>query len=135
MLNRYKTRLDQQARGAPVVALKGVPILFATGEEKCEEDNEFIRWVHRARHLSSMTAHRASANASDVRLERKLHYDYAKLTAKEKVRKTPVRYAFFRAVHEYFNYYCSHELTSGCRHKLFQSHRYWWESSELTGRP
>ena len=41
--NFFKSLLDRQARGAPVAALKGVPILLATGENECEEDNEFIR--------------------------------------------------------------------------------------------
>ena len=36
-LNRYKSRLDRQARGAPVVAIKGVLIILSTGEDECEE--------------------------------------------------------------------------------------------------
>ena len=71
-VNRYRTRLERQARGAPVTVNHGIPILIAQGENDCEEDNEFIRWLHRARHLSSMMALRASANAADARLERKL---------------------------------------------------------------
>ena len=92
-VNRYRTRLERQARGAPVAAINGVPILIAQGENDCEEDNEFIRWVHRARRLSSMMALRASANAADVRLERKLRFEYAKLKAKGRLRSQTVRYA------------------------------------------
>ena len=62
--------------------MKGVPILLFPGETPEEEDNAFIRWVHLARRLSSMMALRASANVEDVRLKRKLRYDYAKLKAK-----------------------------------------------------
>ena len=67
-VNRYRIRLERQARGAPVAAIDGIHILIANGENDCEEDNEFIRCVHRARYLSSMMALRASANAADVRL-------------------------------------------------------------------
>ena len=41
-LDPYKSRLDRQARGASVATLKGVSILLATGEDKCEEDSKFI---------------------------------------------------------------------------------------------
>ena len=47
-----------------------------------KEDNAFIRWVHKARRLRSTSALRASADKADVRLERKLRYDFAKLRAK-----------------------------------------------------
>ena len=85
-VNRYRTRLKRQARGAPVAAINGIPILIAQGENDCEEDNELIRSVHRARHLSSMMALRASVNAADVRLERKLRFEYEILKAKGKLR-------------------------------------------------
>ena len=75
-------RLELQARGAPVPPIKGVPILLSAGETKEEEDNEFIRWMHRIRRLSSMYAMRASVSVADVRLKRKLRYDYAKLKAR-----------------------------------------------------
>ena len=41
-VNRYRSRLERQARSAPVVAIYGIPILLASGEDECEEDNEFI---------------------------------------------------------------------------------------------
>ena len=56
-------------------------------------DNELIRWVHRARHLSSMMALRASANTTDARLERQFCYEYEKLKDKGRLRRKPVRYA------------------------------------------
>uniref|UniRef100_M4BBE9 Uncharacterized protein n=1 Tax=Hyaloperonospora arabidopsidis (strain Emoy2) TaxID=559515 RepID=M4BBE9_HYAAE len=90
--SQYKARLELQARGAPVPPIKGVPILLFAGETKDEEDNEFIRWVHRTRRLSSMYALRASVSVADVRLERKLRYDYAKLKARGQLRNR-TRYA------------------------------------------
>uniref|UniRef100_M4BQ56 Uncharacterized protein n=1 Tax=Hyaloperonospora arabidopsidis (strain Emoy2) TaxID=559515 RepID=M4BQ56_HYAAE len=38
---------------------------FVRGETKDEEDNEFIRWVHRTHRLSSMYALRASVSVAD----------------------------------------------------------------------
>ena len=55
-----------QARGALVPPIKGVLILLLAGETKDEEDNDFNRWVHRTRRLSSMYALRASANVANV---------------------------------------------------------------------
>ena len=81
-----------QARGAPVPPIKGVPILLFTGETTEEEDNDFIRWVHLTRRLSSRYALRASVSVADVRLERKLRYDYAKLKARDQLRNR-TRYA------------------------------------------
>ena len=104
-VNRYRTRSERQARGAPVTAINGIPILIAQGENDCEEDNEFIRY--RARHLSSMMALRASANAADVC---KLRFEYAKLKAKGKLRSQIVRYAPVMQ-HKGSGYFSSHEHT------------------------
>ena len=75
-----------QARGAPVSPIKGIPILLFAGEPTHEEDNAFVRLVHRTRRLSSMCALRASVAVADVRLERKLRHDYAKLKARGQLR-------------------------------------------------
>ena len=64
--------------------------MFA-GELPEEEDDQFIRWVYRKRHLSSVTALRASADVADVRLERKLRFEYAKLKVRVQLR-TRTRY-------------------------------------------
>ena len=91
-VNRYRLRLERQARGAPVAAINAIPILLAPGEDECKEDNESIRDVHRAR-LSIIMPLRASANAADARLERKLRFNNAKLRAKGKLQSQTVRYA------------------------------------------
>ena len=48
--------------------------------------------MHRTRRLSSMYALRASVSVADVRLKRKLQYDYAKLKARGQLRNR-TRYA------------------------------------------
>ena len=48
--------------------------------------------MHRARRLSSMMALRASANAAEVCLERKLRFKYTNLKAKGKLQSQIVRY-------------------------------------------
>uniref|UniRef100_A0AAV1TWP0 Uncharacterized protein n=1 Tax=Peronospora matthiolae TaxID=2874970 RepID=A0AAV1TWP0_9STRA len=81
-----------QARGAPVPPIEGIPILLLAGETVSEEDDAFAHWVHYVRRLSNIFAQRASAHAADVRLERNLRYDHAKLKARGQLRKR-TRYA------------------------------------------
>uniref|UniRef100_A0AAV1UEL9 Uncharacterized protein n=1 Tax=Peronospora matthiolae TaxID=2874970 RepID=A0AAV1UEL9_9STRA len=85
--SQYKTRLDMQARGAPVPPIKGIPIPMFAGEKVSEEDDAFVRWVHHVRRLISLSKQRASVNVADVRLKRKLRYDYAKLKARSQFSK------------------------------------------------
>ena len=56
-----------------------MPILLFAGELPEEKENQPVRWVYRTRHLSCVLSLRESASVADVRLERKLRYEYAKL--------------------------------------------------------
>lgn len=80
----YGTRLSDQARGASVPAMRTIPVVLAQGELLHEDDAQFENWVHRARHLSSLEALRASFGEADVRLERRLRFDFAKVKTKRK---------------------------------------------------
>ncbi|CAI5702380.1 unnamed protein product [Peronospora effusa] len=91
--SQYLARLNRQMRGAPVPPMKGVPILLFAGETEGDEDTAFSRWAHYARRLSSMWALRASADVADIRLERKMRYDYAKLKARGKLKSQRTHYA------------------------------------------
>ena len=79
--------------GTAVPLLNGVTIRLKPNEMEDEDNNEFIRWAHRARHLSSMLVLRDSVSVADVLLEHKIRYEYAKLKAKGNLRSRPVRYA------------------------------------------
>ena len=46
---QYKARLLDQEHGVPVPPIRGIPVLLDVGELASEEDNEFIRWVNKAR--------------------------------------------------------------------------------------
>ena len=57
--------------------------MLFTGELTKEEDNQFIRWLYRTRHISSISALRASADVADARLEQKLRYENANVEKRE----------------------------------------------------
>ena len=90
--NQYKAHFESLARGISVRPIEGVLIFLFASELPKEEDNQFIRWVYRKQHLSSMTALRASADVADVRLGRKIRYEYAKIKTRGKLRNR-TRYA------------------------------------------
>ena len=46
----------RQARDAPVPPISGLLILLEANEVNDEKANEYIRWLHRERHLSSVLA-------------------------------------------------------------------------------
>uniref|UniRef100_A0AAV1T7S5 Uncharacterized protein n=1 Tax=Peronospora matthiolae TaxID=2874970 RepID=A0AAV1T7S5_9STRA len=67
---------------------------MSENEDKIAEDDMFIRWVHGVRRLSSMHALRESAGVADIRVKRKLRYDFTKLKARGRLWGQPrSRYA------------------------------------------
>ena len=86
MISEYQLKITEQARGASVPTQRTIPVVFNPGESKADDDSTFTRWAHRARRLPSMNALRSSVSKADVRLERKLRYEFAKLKAKGQLR-------------------------------------------------
>uniref|UniRef100_M4BS67 Uncharacterized protein n=1 Tax=Hyaloperonospora arabidopsidis (strain Emoy2) TaxID=559515 RepID=M4BS67_HYAAE len=86
--NVYVKRLAKRWQHRPLVLELLLPRKwqvaghFVRGETTDEEADAFVRWVQRTRRRSSMYVLRASVSVADVRLERKLRYDYAKLKAR-----------------------------------------------------
>ena len=89
--SQYKARLLVQDHGIPIPPIRGISVLLYVGKLASEEDNVVKRWVHQARRLSSINALRASVDRDDVRLKRKLRYDFAKLRTKCQLRFDPDR--------------------------------------------
>ena len=93
-ISEYQIKLMEQARGASVPTQRTIPVILYPGESEANDDSTFTRWAHRARRLPSMSALRSSASKADVRLERKLRYEFAKLKAKGQLRSLyPAQYA------------------------------------------
>ena len=85
-ISDYQLKLTEQARGDSVPTQRTVPVVLYPGESEAEDDSTFTRWAHRARRLPSMSALRSSASKADIRLERKLRYELAKLKTKGQLR-------------------------------------------------
>ena len=85
-ISEYQIKLTEQESGASVLKQRTIPVVLYPGNSEAENDNTFTRWSYRARRLPSMNALRASASKADVRLERKLRYEFAKLKAKGQLR-------------------------------------------------
>ncbi|KAG2890239.1 hypothetical protein PC117_g24511 [Phytophthora cactorum] len=77
----YRERLQQQLHGQPVPAMRTVPVIIRPGEATTAYEAQFQNWVERARRLPSYEALRASFSETDIRLERRLRLDFAKLKA------------------------------------------------------
>jgi len=78
----YGTRLADQARRASVPNMRTYPVVLLAGETAQEDDVLFRNWVERARQLPSLDALRASFSDVDVRLERRLLFEYTKVKSK-----------------------------------------------------
>ncbi|KAG3094428.1 hypothetical protein PC121_g3048 [Phytophthora cactorum] len=78
----YRERLQQQLHGQPVPATRTVPVVVRPGEATTAYEAQFQNWVERARRLPSYEALRASFSETDIRRERRLRLDFAKLKAR-----------------------------------------------------
>ena len=83
---QYLARLRDQARGASVTSMREIPIVLFPNETSRENEHAFEKWVHRVRRLHNIDRLRASKDPGDVRLERKIRFDFAKLKAKGQLR-------------------------------------------------
>jgi hypothetical protein len=87
----YGTRLADQARRASVPNMRTYPVVLHPGETAQEDDVLFRKWVERSRQLPSLDALRASFSEVDVRLERRLLFEYAKVKAKRQATSSSTR--------------------------------------------
>ncbi|ETI35462.1 hypothetical protein F443_18199 [Phytophthora nicotianae P1569] len=78
----YHERLRQQLNGEPVPSMQTVHVVLAEGETTGALEAQFQNWVELARRLHSYDALRASFSETDIRLERRLRFDFAKSQAK-----------------------------------------------------
>jgi hypothetical protein len=62
--------------------MRTYPVVLLPGDTTLEDDVLFRNWVERARQLPSLDALRASFSEVDVRLERRLLFEYAKVKTK-----------------------------------------------------
>ncbi|KAG3067412.1 hypothetical protein PC121_g10554 [Phytophthora cactorum] len=81
----YTERLQQQLHGQPIPAMRTVPVVVRPGEATTAYEAQFQNWVERARRLPSYEALRASFSETDIRLERRLRLDFAKLKARRQL--------------------------------------------------
>ncbi|KAG4039893.1 hypothetical protein PC123_g24559 [Phytophthora cactorum] len=81
----YREPLQQQLHGQPVPAMRTVPVVVRPGEATTAYEAQFLNWVERARRLPSYEALRASFSETDIRLERRLRLDIAKLKARRQL--------------------------------------------------
>lgn len=75
----HKMHLNAQTRGESVPSLITILIvLFLRKNPKVEDESRFVTWVHNEPHLGIFLDLRVSYFDVDVRLKRKLRYEFAK---------------------------------------------------------
>ncbi|KAG4042277.1 hypothetical protein PC123_g22223 [Phytophthora cactorum] len=87
-----RERLQQQLHGQPVPAMQTVPVVIRPGEATTAYEAQFQNWVERARRLPSYEALRAIFSETDIRLERRLRLDFAKLKARRQLPGTRLKH-------------------------------------------
>ncbi|ETP48308.1 hypothetical protein F442_05924, partial [Phytophthora nicotianae P10297] len=88
-----RERLRQQLKGEPVPSMQTVPVVLAEGETTGAYEAQFQNWMGLARRLRSDDALRASFSETDIRLERRLRFDFAKRQTKRRTSgQRPSRY-------------------------------------------
>jgi hypothetical protein len=87
----YGARLAGQARGASVPNTRTYPVVLLAGETAQEDDVLLRNWVERARQLPSLDTLRVSFSEVDVRLERRLLFEYAKVKTKRQAPSSSTR--------------------------------------------
>ena len=86
MISEYHIKLKEQARVASVPTQRTVPVLLYPGESEDEDDSTFTRWAHGHVACPARMPLELVSSKADVRLERKLCYELAKLKAKALLR-------------------------------------------------
>jgi hypothetical protein len=94
----YGTRLADQARRASVPQMRMYPVVLIPGETAQANDVQFSNWFGRARQLPSLVALRASFFEVDVRLERRLRFEYAEVKTKRKASVSDMALMLLRAM-------------------------------------
>ncbi|KAG3116301.1 hypothetical protein PI125_g4739 [Phytophthora idaei] len=65
--------------------MRTIPVVIRPGEATTAYETQFQNWVERARRLPSYEALRASFSETDIRPERRLHLDFAKLKTRRQL--------------------------------------------------
>ncbi|KAG6602839.1 uncharacterized protein IUM83_06923 [Phytophthora cinnamomi] len=78
----YRERLRRQGLRQSVPQMRTYPVVLNPSEDPTVYEAQFELWAEGSRHLPSMEALRASFSEVDVRVERRLRFEYTELRAK-----------------------------------------------------
>ncbi|KAG6942024.1 hypothetical protein JG687_00019299, partial [Phytophthora cactorum] len=87
-----RERLQQQIHGQPAHAMRTVPVVTRPGEATTAYEAQFQNGVERDRRLPSCDALRASFSETDIRVERRLRLEFAKLKVKRQLPRPRPQY-------------------------------------------